>query len=406
MEKLLTFVYMRIRPIDWIVHGFALLHVAVNVTCTLAGIPDSMFLTAFTMALAVIICYRENLTVEITVMALILVNTLGFILGNIGALVLIDVLPPLWQHAISTFVVTEILGWSLFVFAHRFSPSGAAGYERDQSWYENAGWLVTAIALVFGIRLYIDHYYTGNILLENSGALMVLVLTTLLALLFMVNSAIQMRREVSAQRTRRHQAEFSYMALKHQVNPHFLFNSLNVLDSLVQEGTREEASDYIQKMATLYRYLMNQEGKRLVPLSEEIEFSRTYRQLMQIRYPEGLVLQDEITGREPSGYIVPCTLQLLVENAIKHNVISAQKPLVITASTDGKSVTLSNNRIPKVAPVRSTGIGLQYIRNQYRDIAGAEIQVTEASDSFSVTIPIIRESEDFFLPLSRKPKQV
>jgi hypothetical protein len=397
---------MKIRPIDWIIHGFALLHAAVNVICSLSDIPDSMFLTSLTMALAVIICYREKLTVEITVMALILVNTMGFILGNVGAQVLVDWLPSPWQYALTTFLVTEILGWSLYIFAHRIFPYGAAGYERDQSWYDNAGWLVTAIALVFGIRLYIGHFYTGNLMLENSGALMVLILTTLLALLFMVNSAIQMRREVSAQRTRRHQAEFSYMTLKHQVNPHFLFNCLNVLDSLVQDGTREEASDYIQKMATLYRYLMNQEGKRLVPLSDEFEFSRTYRELMQIRYPEGLVFEDRISTQQPIGYIVPCTLQLLVENAIKHNTISAQKPLVITGTTDGESLTFSNNRIPKLTPVRSTGIGLQYIRNQYRDIAGLEIQVVETNDSFSVTIPIIRQSEDFFVPLNRKHKQV
>ena len=187
---------MKIRPIDWIIHGFALLHVAVNVVCSLMGIPDSMFLTALTMALAVIICYRENLTVEITVMALILVNTMGFILGNVGAQVLVDIFPAPWQHAFTTFLVTEILGWSLYIFAHRISPYGAAGYERDQSWYENAGWLVTAIAIVFGLRLYIGHFYTGNLLLENSGALMVLILTTLLALLFMINSAIRMRREL------------------------------------------------------------------------------------------------------------------------------------------------------------------------------------------------------------------
>jgi LytS/YehU family sensor histidine kinase len=118
------------------------------------------------------------------------------------------------------------------------------------------------------------------------------------------------------------------------------------------------------------------------------------------------VFDDFITDKPLQGYIVPCTLQLLVENAIKHNVISVQKPLVLTATTDGMSITISNNRIPKLTPVRSTGIGLQYIRNQYRDIAGLEIQIVETDDTFSVTIPLIRESEDFFVPLNRKHKQV
>ena len=397
---------MRIKASHWIIHGFALLHVAVTAVCTSLGIRDSMFLTALTMAMAVVICYRENLTVEITVTALILVNTIGFILGNIGAQIFLVSLRPVWQHAISTFAVTEVIGWGLYWFAHRFSPYGAAGYEREQSWYDHAGWLVTAIAIVFGVRLYVDTNYTGNFLLENSGAMMVLVFTTVISLLFMVNFAIQMQREVSSQRTRRHQAEFRYMTLKHQVNPHFLFNSLNVLDSIVHYGTREEASEYIQKMSTLYRYLMNNEGKRLVPLSDEIEFSRTYRQLMQIRFPEGFIFQDEVASQEPKGYIVPCTLQLLVENAIKHNAISADNPLVIQATTDGKSITLRNNRIPKVTPVRRTGIGLQYIRNQYRDIAGMEITVLETPEYFSVTIPIVKESEDFFVPLHRKHNHV
>ena len=397
---------LKVRPIDWIIHGFALLHVLVNVTCTLAGIPDSIFLTALTMAMAIVICYRENLTVEITVTALILVNILGFVLGNTGARIIDHVLPPLWQHAFATFAVTEILGWTLFAFAHRVNPSGAAGHEREESWYENAGWLVICIALVFGVRIYINNHVSATSLLDNSGALLVLILTAVVSLLFMLNFALQQQREVSRQRTRRHEAEFRYMTLKHQVSPHFLFNSLNVLDSIVHEGTREEASDYIQKMSTLYRYLMNNEGKRLVPLSEEIEFSRTYRQLMQIRFPEGFIFQDEVAAKVPRGYIVPCTLQLLVENAIKHNAVSADNPLIIQATTDGKSITLRNNRIPKLTPVKRTGIGLQYIRNQYRDIAGMEITVLETAEYFSVTIPIIKESEDFFVPLHRKSNHV
>lgn len=375
-----------------LIHGFALLHVAVTMVCTQLDIRDSLLLTALTMTLAGIICFRENLTVEITVTAFILVNVIGFLLGNVGAMLLEDVLPPLWHHAISTLVVTEAIGWGMYVFAHRFSPYGPAGYEREQSWYKNAGWLVFSIALIFGIRVYTDLSYSGNIVLDNSGAVVLIVVTIVISLLFMVNFAINMQREASKQRTRRHQAEFRYMNLKNQVSPHFLFNCLNVLDSIVHDGTREEASEYIQKMAALYRYLMNQEGKRLVPLSEEIAFASTYLELMHIRYPEGLISRN---GMRPSdlinGYTVPCTLQLLIENAIKHNAISTEKPLVITSTSDGQSITITNNRIPKVTPVRNTGIGLQYIRNQFRDIAGKEISITDSEDSFVVTIPILRE---------------
>ncbi len=384
---------MHWKKTAWLIHGFALLHVAVTMLCTAMGLRDSLLLTALTMALTGVICFQENLTVEITVTALILVNVIGFLLGNIGAFVLEDLLPPIWHHAISTFLVTEGIGWGLYLFAHRFSPYGPAGYEREQSWYKHAGWLVIAIGLVFGIRVYTDLNFTGDSVLENSGVMVLLILTTVVSLILMVNFAINMQQEASKQRTRRHQAEFRYMNLKNQVNPHFLFNCLNVLDSIVQDGKREEASEYIQKMASLYRYMMNQEGKRLVALSDELEFARTYRELMQIRYPEGLVILDRMRPTDLTGYTVPCTLQLLVENAIKHNAIAPDKPLVITVTSDRQSITLTNNRIPKLTPSRNSGIGLQYIRNQFRDIAGKEIFITETEDTFSVTIPILRELE-------------
>lgn len=382
---------MHWKKTAWLIHGFALLHVAVTMLCTAMGVRDSLLLTALTMALTGVICFQENLTVEITVTALILVNVIGFLLGNIGAFVLEDLLPPIWHHAISTFLVTEGIGWGLYLFAHRFSPYGPAGYEREQSWYKHAGWLVIAIGLVFGIRVYTDLNFNGDSVLENSGVMVLLIVTTVVSLILMVNFAINMQQEASKQRTRRHQAEFRYMNLKNQVNPHFLFNCLNVLDSIVQDGKREEASEYIQKMASLYRYMMNQEGKRLVALSDELEFTRTYRELMQIRYPEGLVILDRMRPTDLTGYTVPCTLQLLVENAIKHNAIAPDKPLVITVTSDRQSITLTNNRIPKLTPSRNSGIGLQYIRNQFRDIAGKEIFITETEDSFSVTIPILRE---------------
>ena len=377
--------------IQWIIHGFALLHLAVTATCLYAGINDSLILTALTMCLTVIICLRENITVEITVISILLVNVLGFVLGNLGAQLLLESIPVIAKRALTTFLVTELLGWALYAFAHRYSPSGAAAYERSQSWRRNKWWLTAAILLIFGLRILIDTTFTGNFMRESS-ALGLLIILTVLSLGYMVNFAINMQREASQQRTRRHQAEFRYMTLKHQVNPHFLFNSLNVLDSIVQDGTREEASSYIQKMAAIYRYLMQQEGKILVPLSEELAFGRTYRDLMGIRFPEGLEVEDLIGDNIPEGYIAPCTIQLLLENALKHNAISPDNPLVVTISCQQGLLTVRNNLIPKASKRPSTGIGLQYIRNQYRDIAGAEIQVNKTADSFSVTVPLLEKT--------------
>ena len=379
---------------SWLIHGFALLHAVATISCTLLGFKDSLLLTLLTMAMTILICYKENLTVEITIASIVLVNILGFLLGNIAALFVFDQLPPIWQHSLSTAIVTELLGWGLFGFANLFPKGGSAEYERTQSWEKHKFLLAGAVAIIFGIRFFLADSYTGNIF-KDSGVVSLLVVVTVFAFTYMVTIAVRMQREATRQRTRRHQAEFRYMTLKHQVNPHFLFNSLNVLDSIVADGTREEASAYIHKMANVYRYLITQEGQTLVPLADEIEFAHNYRQLMEIRFPEGLVMIDNGTYQNPpEGFIVPCTLQLLIENAIKHNAFSADEPLVIEASTDGDTFTVKNTLHPKAYTKPSTGIGLQYIRNQYRDLAGAEIQVIMTDKHFIVTLPILPNPEN------------
>ena len=374
------------------IHGFALLHAGTVALCAWLGIPDTLALTALTMLMAVLLCYEENLTVDISIMALILVNVLGFLLGNLGAQLLLNFLPSAWKNIVATVVVTEMMGWALYWFAHTFSPANAASYDRKLSWKRRRGLLVGSIAVIFGLRVYIDLSYQGNIF-QESAIVGILVIISVVVLGFMIRFATKMQQEATDQRTRRHQAEFRYMTLKNQVDPHFLFNSLNVLDSIVLEGTPQEASAYIHKLASIYRYLMQHEAKKLVPLSEEIQFARTYRELIQIRFPEGLVLEDRVGADIPHGYIIPCTLQLLLENAIKHNAISPENPLIVSVSTDGKSITIRNTRIPKVSTRPSTGIGLQYIRNQYRDLADAEITVTQTLDSFAVTVPILEDSK-------------
>lgn len=379
---------------SWIIHGFALLHAAATTVCMLMGVRDSLLLTMLTMGMTILICFKENLTVEITIASIVLVNILGFLLGNIAALFVFDQLPPVWQHSLSTFIVTELLGWGLFGFANLFPKEGSAAYERSQSWEKHKYLLALTVAIIFGIRFFLADSYTGNIF-KDSGVVSLLIVVTVFAFTYMVTVAIRMQREATRQRTRRHQAEFRYMTLKHQVNPHFLFNSLNVLDSIVADGTREEASAYIHKMASIYRYLLTQEGQTLVPLADEIEFAYNYRQLMEIRFPEGLVIIDNgISQNPPEGYIVPCTLQLLLENAVKHNALSADNPLVIEVTTDGESITMKNTIRPKAYTRPSTGIGLQYIRNQYRDLAGAEIQVIMTDKHFIVTLPILLNPEN------------
>ena len=153
---------------NWLIHGFALLHALGTISCTLLDVRDSLLLTVLTMTMTVLICYREKLTVEITVASIVLVNILGFLLGNLAALFVFDQFPPIWQHSLSTLIVTELLGWGLYGFANIFQKEGSAEYERAQSWEKHKILLISVIAIILGLRFYLADTYTGNIFKDST----------------------------------------------------------------------------------------------------------------------------------------------------------------------------------------------------------------------------------------------
>ena len=216
-----------------------------------------------------------------------------------------------------------------------------------------------------------------------------IVETAVFALIYVIEYAVKTRTELVTQRERRHQAEFRYMALKNQVNPHFLFISLNILDSIIQEEPRETASRYVHKLSGIYRYMLQHDGSRLVRLSEEETFVTMYYDLLKVRFPEGFTVEKNIREEDLGRMIVPCTLQLLLENVTKHNAISADSPIHISVQTADGFLEMENNRVPKASPATSTGLGLKYIRQQYLDISGREIEVDETDESFRVRIPLL-----------------
>ena len=225
--------------------------------------------------------------------------------------------------------------------------------------------------------------------LSRNIVVALLVEMTLFGLTYLVEYAMNIRRELGTQRERRHLAEYRYMALKNQVNPHFLFNSLNILDAIVQDGEKEEASLYIHKLAGIYRYMLQHDNQKLVTLGEEVTFVTMYADLLRVRFPEGFNVYQLIRDEDLARKVVPCTLQLLLENVTKHNAISAEKPLRIGVSTDGEYLTMENDRIPRASAPVSTGLGLPYLRKQYMDLSGKEILVEQTEDTFRVRIPLL-----------------
>lgn len=179
-----------------------------------------------------------------------------------------------------------------------------------------------------------------------------------------------------------------YEALKNQVDPHFLFNSLNTLHSLIKIDA-DKAQEYVQQLSYVFRHtLQNQE---VISLEEELKYTQAYCHLMQIRYGNSLQLEYKIDEHYYDYRIIPLSLQILVENAIKHNVVSNKQPLTITFATHSNdTISISNPIQLKKELEEGEGIGLTNLAERYRLMWQREISVQQDNDIFKVVIPIMK----------------
>lgn len=189
------------------------------------------------------------------------------------------------------------------------------------------------------------------------------------------------------QKLREEKLIFQYETLKNQVNPHFLFNSLNSLSSLIRKDI-DLSEKFIQKLSSVYRYILDNREKELVPLASELEFVNNYFFLQQLRDGEKVTLKNE-TGDISGLQIAPVSIQLLIENALKHNISTRKQPLEITIHMEGiDKITVRNNLQKKPLLEHSSKIGLKNLNERCRLILDREIEVVETIDEFVVKTPL------------------
>ena len=181
-------------------------------------------------------------------------------------------------------------------------------------------------------------------------------------------------------------AQYQFEALKNQINPHFLFNSLNVLSALAYQDAGK-ANLFAKKLSSVYRYLLSTHEMIKVPLQEELDFVESYTYLEQIRFGDTLHITMEYEQEALSRYIVPASIQMLVENALKHNINTSQSPLEITIRINRDSVCVTNN-LQLRNSVSKNHIGLQNLEKQYR-IHGKHIEVRKSASDFTVKLPLL-----------------
>ncbi|MCK4853844.1 MAG: histidine kinase, partial [Bacteroidales bacterium] len=177
-----------------------------------------------------------------------------------------------------------------------------------------------------------------------------------------------------------------YETLKTQINPHFLFNSLNSLTNLVDDN--EKAVTYISDLSEFLRYMLSSRDKELVLVREEINLLKKYIHLQQSRFKTNLSITVDVPESFYHFAIPPLVLQMLVENSIKHNIISRDKPLKVSVRAGNKSLVVENN-LQKKSGISSTGQGLRNITERYRLFTTREVEITETSAIFKVAIPLL-----------------
>lgn len=212
---------------------------------------------------------------------------------------------------------------------------------------------------------------------------------TVYCIVYMINYGITMSIKMQSEREKANMAQYRYLKLKRQVNPHFLFNSLNILDCLICEEKSEQASIYTHKLAGIYRYMIKSEEEELVTLRDELVFVRLYIDLLKVRFPEGFEVEIDVPEDRLARFVPPCSIQLLIENATKHNAVSTENPLTVRVEAVEDHVKVCNNIVPKVTKSPSTGLGQQYIRQLYMDLSGKSIDIEKTEKKYCVTLPLL-----------------
>lgn len=447
-----------------VIHLFAAAHVAVAVLSRIFNYVDDVPLTVLTLSMILIISVRRGLRVELVATLALICIFVAYLFGIYGARFFEQLLGcGIAAPAITTAIVTELIGWLTYAFARSRNPQTS----RRMQWSPSTQQIVVSVAAILLFRIFYTSLFSspyfeqqgiypefyrllgntlalmtmfcGNIIFVNQRARLfrrrglrlaasalftlgfVLLLTAAVyfglpqgngaalsarhffrlytvvllvdivvyAMLQLAVYVIESHRELRSERGKKHRALFHYDRLKQQINPHFLFNSLNILDYLVQEHETERASAFIRKLAATYRYMLKKADEQLVPLEEELEFARQYIDLLQERFTKGFEVEVDIPRPLLRRYVVPCCLQLLIENAIKHNVVSPEQPLHVRIAAAGDRLTVSNNLQLRMNAPASTGVGLRNIRQQYLDTAGAHILVERTDTEFRVQLPLL-----------------
>lgn len=258
------------------------------------------------------------------------------------------------------------------------------------------GSFIISVGVIFLLRIFEDVIIEGSSLAlffekeKFSNYLVTIIITFIVTLAFHTFYFYKAYQEsrLKEQKIIAGTANAKFESLKNQIDPHFLFNSLNVLSSLIEENP-DNAQRFTTSLSKIYRYVLEQKDKELVTVSEELAFAKTYMNLLKMRFENSITFELPTDFENADAKVVPLSLQLLLENTIKHNVVSENKPLHIKIYIKDNFLVVENNLQKKEVIQDRKGVGLQNIVSRYAILSERKVLIDENKDSFAVYLPIL-----------------
>lgn len=275
-------------------------------------------------------------------------------------------------------------------------------YPRFEQIGRRLAWIGLSFLLTFfGVNFILDKFF--KLIIPSHDAEVSLVMEfiasmLLSALVIAIYEAlsfyIQLQTTIAEKATlERQNVESQLEGLRNQVNPHFLFNSLNTLIYLIPEDANK-AVRFVQQLSKVYRYVLESRDDKIIPLSVEMDFLKAYIFLLKERFGDNLQVNLHDLKGSADRPIVPLTLQMLFENAIKHNVISSEKPLFIEVFTENGHLVVRNKLQRKNQVMDSTGVGIDNIRARYKMLCDKDVEVIVSRDYYTVVLPLMIRTEE------------
>ncbi|RED47422.1 histidine kinase [Seonamhaeicola aphaedonensis] len=311
-----------------------------------------------------------------------------------------------FQYKNTEQLVVSFILYQLYSFVIGFSNEFFFDYMEKRSWKRKdtikrivlgiLGTTIITIICLFVLNMLVSLTLKGMSFLEfisnqsfknyQFGLWITLVIVTVFHVIYFYNRHQQNR--IKEQKVIAGTASAKFDALKNQLDPHFLFNSLNVLTSLIEEHP-DKAQDFTTSLSKVYRYVLEQKNKELVSVDEELSFAKTYMSLLKMRFEDSIVFTIPEKAQNPESKVVPLSLQLLLENAVKHNMVTTNKPLHIRIYEDDGFLVVENNLQPKQIVRRSSGVGLNNIMQRYNLLTTRTVDITKETNKFLVALPML-----------------